>query len=76
LKGTLDYGLWYKNDNKFSLNAYIDVDWVGCVDDQRSTGRSAFFLGDRLASWFNKKQDSVSLSIAEVEYIIVASCYT
>lgn len=56
------------------LKAYIDPNWAGSVDDQKSTKGGAFFLGDKLISWFNKKQDSISLSTAQEEYIAVASC--
>ena len=48
LKGIEDYGLWYKQDDDFNLKVYIDVDWVGNVDDRRSTSGGAFFLGERL----------------------------
>jgi len=33
-------------------------------------------MGSWLVSWFNKKQSSIALSIAEAEYVVVASCYT
>jgi len=55
LKSTSDYGLWYQKGDEFSLSAYTDVDWVGSVDDRRSTSGGAFFLGDRLVLWFSKK---------------------
>ena len=34
LKGTTDLGLWYPKGNKLTLEAYIDADWVGSVDDR------------------------------------------
>lgn len=58
------------------LKAYTDADWARSVDDQKSTSGGAFFLGDRLVSWFSKKQDSISLSIAEAGYIATSSCCT
>lgn len=33
LKGTIDYGFWYLNDDDFTSCAYIDTDWAGYVDD-------------------------------------------
>lgn len=45
LRGTVDYGLWYLKDDDFTLSAYIDADWVGDVDDRKSTSGGAFFLG-------------------------------
>ena len=55
LKGTLDFGLWYPKGNDLTLIAYSDADWVGCVDDRKSTSRIAFFLGGCLVSWSSKK---------------------
>eukprot|EP00249_Psilotum_nudum_P000684 c12775_g1_i1 orf=90-335(+) len=58
LKGTLDYGLWYPKGKDFTLIAYSDADWAGCVDDRKSTSGGAFFLRDNLVAWHSKKQDS------------------
>ena len=43
---------------------------------KKSTTGAAFFLGNCLVSWSSKKQSSISLSTAEAEYIIAASCCT
>jgi hypothetical protein len=69
LKSTMEYGLWYENSNDFTLQAYTNANWVGDIDDMKSTSGGAFFLGGRLVSWLSKKQDSVSLSTAKLEYV-------
>eukprot|EP00253_Pinus_taeda_P002650 PITA_02650 len=74
LQGTQNFGLWYPRDTYLTLHAYTDVDWARSVDDRKSTSDGAFFMGSRLVSWFNKKQSSIALSTAEVEYVAVASC--
>jgi hypothetical protein len=56
--------------------AYTDADWVGCIDDRRSTSGAVLYLGECLVSWLSKKQSSVSLSTAKAEYIAVAACCT
>jgi hypothetical protein len=76
LQGTLELGLWYPKDKDFNLTAYTDVDWESSIDDRKSTNGGAFFLGKSLVAWSRKKQTSTSLSIAEAEYIVVASCCT
>ncbi|KAA0059938.1 flocculation protein FLO11-like [Cucumis melo var. makuwa] len=48
-------------------------DWAGCTDDRKSTSGGCFFLGNNIATWFSKKQNNVSLSTAEAEYIVVGS---
>jgi hypothetical protein len=76
LKGTEEFGLWYQKGKYLSLIAYIDADWAGCIDDQRSTSGATFYLGECLVSWLKKKQSSVSLSTAEAEYIAATTCCT
>ena len=76
LKGTMEYGLWYPKGEDFTLVAYSNADWAGCVDDKKSTSGGAFFLGDNLVSWHSKKQESVSLSTTKAEYMVATSCCT
>ena len=45
LKGTKNYGLWYKKGGNFDLKTFTDVNWVGSVDDRKRTSGKAFFLG-------------------------------
>lgn len=55
LKGTPNFGLWYKKNDGFSLKAYTDVDWGKCVDNKRRIIGGAFLFRDRLVSWLSKK---------------------
>lgn len=72
LKGTKDYGLWYKLGGNLDLKVFTDADWVGNLDDRKSTSRGAFFLEKRLVTWTSKKQNYTSQSTAKVEYVEVA----
>ena len=45
LKGTYDFGLYYKRSENFDLNAYTNVDWGGIIDDRKNTSGGALFLG-------------------------------
>ncbi|XP_059068895.1 secreted RxLR effector protein 161-like [Cryptomeria japonica] len=76
IQGTLDFGLWYSRNNDFTLVGFTDADWAGCIDDRKSTSGAAFFLGDRLVAWHSKKQECVTLSTAESEYIAATTCCT
>src|ERR1700722_20223865 len=76
LQGTQNYGLWYPRDTDLTLHAYTDANWAGSVDDRKRTSGGAFFMGSKLVSWYNKKQCSIALSTAEVEYVAAASYYT
>ena len=50
LKGTEDYGLWYKLGGNLDLKVFTDADWVGSIHDRKNTSGGAFFLGKRLVS--------------------------
>ena len=57
------------------LKAFIDADWARSVDDRKNTSGGAFFLGKRLVSWISKKQDCISQSTIEAEYVAtVVNC--
>ena len=58
------------------LARYSDADWAGSVDDRKSTSGGCLYLGNNLVLWMSKKQNSVSLSIAEAEYIAAGCCCT
>ena len=60
VKRTQDYGLWYKLGVNLDLKVFTDADWVGSIDDRKSTSGGAFFLGKRLVSWTSKKKNCTS----------------
>jgi hypothetical protein len=74
LKGRPRLGLWYPKDSEFDLYAFTDSDYAGCDLDRKSTSGGCQFLGDRLISWQCKKQQTVSKSTAEAEYIAASAC--
>ncbi|XP_070025568.1 secreted RxLR effector protein 161-like [Nicotiana sylvestris] len=73
LKGTQDLVLYYPSGESFDLIRYADADYVGYLVDRKSTFGMAHFLGSCLISWGTRKQNSMALSTAEVEYVVVAS---
>ena len=54
---------------KLRPKVFTDVDWVGNLDDRKSTSGGAFFLGKRLVSWTSKKKNFTSQSTTKVEYV-------
>ncbi|KAL8109334.1 hypothetical protein AgCh_025431 [Apium graveolens] len=74
LKGTPNLGLWYLKGTGFEAVEYTDADFVGCRVERKSTSGSCQFLEKRLVSWYSKKQQSVSTSTVEAEYIATGSC--
>nr|GEY05131.1 retrovirus-related Pol polyprotein from transposon TNT 1-94 [Tanacetum cinerariifolium] len=54
--------------------ALYDADHAGCHLDRKSTSGSVQFLSDKLVCWSSKKQNYVSISTAESEYVTVFGC--
>ena len=55
LRGTLDYGLKYKDDQKINLEGYVVSDWVGSAIDRKSTSGCCFSMVSSVISWFSRK---------------------
>ncbi|KAI3752729.1 hypothetical protein L2E82_24765 [Cichorium intybus] len=51
-----------------------DSNYGGCEIDRKSTSAGCQFLGDRLISWQCRKQQTVSTSTAEAEYVAASAC--
>ena len=74
IKGTEDYGLFYKKgDLKGELIGYNDSDFVGDCNDRKSTSGHIFFFGGMAVSWSSQKHSIVALSSCEAEYIAATS---
>jgi len=50
------------------LVGFTNSDWVGDVDDQKSTVGYVFSLGSGLVTWACKKQHAIALSSVEAKY--------
>ena len=73
LKGTLNYGLLYSKDGAKDLVGFSDSDWVGDLNDRKSTSGFIFQVNGTAVSWRSKKQTCVALSTAEAEYMALAN---
>jgi histone deacetylase 1/2 len=62
VKNTSQLGITFRKSSSTLLSAFSDADWAGCVEDRRSTGGFAIFMGPNVVSWIARKQDSVSRS--------------
>ncbi|KAJ9674470.1 hypothetical protein PVL29_023803 [Vitis rotundifolia] len=51
------------------LDGYADSDWVGSVDDMKSTSGYVFTIGLGVICWNSRKQEVVAQSTVEAEYI-------
>jgi hypothetical protein len=73
LKGCTKLGLKIVKNNSLLVSVFSDANWVGCLDDRKSIGGYAVFLGANLVSWSARKQPTVSRSSTEAEYKTIAN---
>jgi hypothetical protein len=72
LRGTSEYGLWYRQADEVKLHGFTDADWEGNPTDRKSTSGGIFSIGSTTISWYNRKHRSLVLSSAEAEYMAVS----
>ena len=56
-------------DRVLDIHGFVDADWVGDLDQRRSTSGYVFNLFGDVFSWMSKKQSVVALSTTEAEYM-------
>lgn len=71
IKGTLDHGITYHGNNPEALTpaAYSDSSFADCKDTGRSTHGYVVTMAGGPVSWSSKRQECVTLSTSEAEYI-------
>jgi hypothetical protein len=72
MKHTTKPGIKIQKTDSTLVGAFSNADWVGSIDDRRSTGGFDVFLGANLISWSAKKQHTMPKSSIEVEYKVIA----
>jgi histone deacetylase 1/2 len=76
IQDTSKVGITFVRSSSTLLSAFSDADWAGSIDDRRSTGGFAIFIGSNLVSWSARKQATVSRSSTEAEYKALANATT
>ncbi|CAA6672147.1 unnamed protein product [Spirodela intermedia] len=69
IKGTLDFGLRYKQGKNFDVKGYCDSDDSGDFEEWKSTSGFIFFLSENAVMWVSQKQRIVALSSCETKYV-------
>ena len=59
-----------------NIAGYTDADWAGSADDRKRTSDRCFYVGNNLIAWHSKKQNAISFSTVDAEYIATGSCCT
>ena len=69
LRGTYEYGFWYRQTDEVKLHGFTDADWAGSPTDRKSTSGGIFSIGSTEVSWYNRKHRSIVLISVEPEYM-------
>ena len=69
VKGIVSFSVKFCLTPSFELQGYSDSDWVGSLDDMKSTSDFCFNFESGIFTWSSKKQEIVAQSRAEVEFI-------
>ncbi|RVX03502.1 Retrovirus-related Pol polyprotein from transposon TNT 1-94 [Vitis vinifera] len=72
LQRTKDYMLTYRRSSHLEIVGYSDSDFVGCLDNRKSTSGYIFMLAGESVSWKSVKQTFIASSTIEAEFI---ACY-
>lgn len=73
IKGTVDMTLLFKpNCDKNILHGFVDSDWAGDTTDRKSTTGYLFKMYDCTISWVSRKQQNVSTSSTEAEFVALS----
>ena len=56
LRGTSEYGLWYRKIDRVNFHGFTDVDWAGTSTNKNRTSGGVFSIGSTSVSWDNRKQ--------------------
>ena len=76
VKTTADFDEQYNKDTNVVLVRYSNTNWAVNANDRKSISGGCFYVGNNLVSSMSKKQNSISLSTTEAEYIATGSCCT
>jgi len=52
LKGTAQFGIWYKHTEGVKLQGFINANWAGSPSDRKSTSGGIFNVWSAIVSWY------------------------
>ncbi len=76
LRGTYDQTIVYERTDilAHTIWGWVDSDWAADLDSRRSHTGYILILSGGAVSWKSRRQDCVSLSTSEAEYVAASQC--
>ncbi|MFS7989867.1 putative RNA-directed DNA polymerase [Helianthus anomalus] len=74
VKGSINFGLFYGRNLNQKLQIYTDSDYARDTEDRRCTSGYVCMFNGAAISWSSRKQDIVTLSSTEAEYVAATTC--
>ncbi|KAL8170463.1 hypothetical protein V2J09_022267 [Rumex salicifolius] len=74
LQGTNDFGILYQKFGNQVLMGFNGNDYASYTEDRKSTFGYVFLLSGVAVAWSSRKQEIVTLSTTEAEFVAVAAC--
>eukprot|EP00253_Pinus_taeda_P012409 PITA_12409 len=69
LRGTSQYGLWYRQTEGVKLQGFTDANWVGSPSDRKRTSGGIFSIGSAIVSWYIRTQRLIAINSIEEKYM-------
>ncbi len=67
----MEKDFFFPKHDHLQIKAFTDADWIGFLDDRRSTSGYCTFVSVNLVTWRSKKQNVTARSSAEIEYRVI-----
>ncbi|KAM0015324.1 putative RNA-directed DNA polymerase [Helianthus debilis subsp. tardiflorus] len=74
LKGTFNFGLFYERGSNSKLQVYTDNDYARDLEDRKCTSGYVCIFSGGATCWSSRKQEIVTLSSTEAEYVAATTC--
>ena len=73
LKGTVDYGVFYRKGGVSGLIGFTNSGYVGDMEDSKSTSSYVFMMSGEAIAWFSRKQPIVTFSTTKAEFVAASA---
>ena len=69
--------LTYQHTDTLEVVGFSDLDYVGCLDDKKSTSGYIFMMAEGAILWTSVKQTHTASSTMKAEHVVCyeATCY-